>query len=421
MEHVGPHQDGDNSLKPTVHEYDLAREHRRSASWRALKWAALAIAVLGAVAAFGWRIMKSIDARHQSDQPQAATRLSVSTVRVSRRDMPTIVSLTGVVRPLSEVDVYSKVSGRLERVSVEVGDRVKQDQVLARVEHREIELQNRQAAAQGRAAAAALEQARSNFGAASLQRERYETLQRADAVSQAEVDQVESSFLSAQAAVRAAEAQLALAQASIGIAAESLRNTSITSPIDGTIIKRMVDRGTQIAAGKPLFNVQDSSTLRLAGSVSAEDFANLREGYTASVTAEDLPGANVVGKIVALSPSLDPQTRRASVEIALNNGDGRLLPNMFASAVVETGKQTAALVIPAVAVIPIASERGIYVVRDGKARLLQPRLGATEGGLIRVDSVLTEGEEVIVSGQAGLADGRAVTVVNHAQADGDGQ
>lgn len=373
----------------------------------------LKVAAAGAasslIAAFGWRVVAAVEAKTR-DAPAEVGEVPVVTALVTRRDTREGVSFTGVIRPRSEVDIVSKVSGRIEQLAVSVGDSVTVGGLLAVVEHRESEWQNRQAGAQARAAAAALEQTRNNLETTTVEQQRFEALQKVDAVSQAELDRVESLLRSTRAAVRVAEAQLAIAQAAAGLASESLRNSRITSPVAGTIIKRQVNVGTYVTPGQALFNVQDASTLKLDGTVNAEDFARMRVGQDVAVSVEDLPGTTFAGKIATLSPSLSPQTRRAAVEVALSNAERRLLPNMFASARVEVGIESRALVVPTAAVLTIDSQRAVYVLREGKVRLVHPQLGSRDGELIRINSGLVEGDEVIVSGQTGLADGRAVLV-----------
>src|SRR5207248_6623405 len=129
-----------------------------------------------------------------------------------------------------------------------------------------------------------------------------------------------------------AEAQVAQAEAAAGLAAQQLENSRIESPISGTVIRRPVNVGAFVGPQTVAFTLQDVAALKLESSVDAAGFARLVKGAEAEVVIDSLPGETFKGKVTLLSPSLDAQTRRASVELEIDNSSGRLLPNMFARA-----------------------------------------------------------------------------------------
>ena len=380
---------------------------------KVIGWGLVVAVAVGLVVLLAFRIMAAKAAR-AVEGPATAAPLPVALEKTARRDLVERVTLTGVIRPLNEVDVMAKVPGRIESVAVKVGDTVKAGTLLAVIEHRMLELQEAQARAAADAAGAALEAAKVGLATAKLSYDRMKALYESKALALAEFEKVDAALKGAESGVRAAEAQLEMSRAAAGLAAEALRNARVVSPIAGTVTKRLVDVGTEAGPGRPLFQVQDVTALKLAGAVTAEEYARLKPEAPVRVTVDDLPGVTFSGKVATMSPTLDPMTRRAAVEIAVDNPEGKLLPNMFAHASVDVGTRSGALCIPAVAVVMQASGAVVFVVKDGKAVALTPRLGAGDGDWVAVESGLDEGESVVVSGQAGLVAGTAVTVTTGA-------
>lgn len=369
----------------------------------------VALVAIGFVALLTVRIVSARRERALAEKSESDP-VTVGIAAPSRRDVGVTVRFTGVVRPRSEVEVFTKIPGRVEKLSVEVGERVEAGKELAVIEHREIVWQTRQAGAQAKAAAAAVEQARTQLATTKTQHERFQRLRQSDAIPQAEYERAESAHLAAGSALQAAESQLALAQATAGLSREALRNTKITAPIAGTITKRAIDVGTQTSPAQALFQIQDVSTLELGGAVPAGDFVRLRAGQVAKVAVDELPGRTFQGRVSVLSPSLDPQTRRASVEVVLDDPAGMLLPNMFATVEIETDRRAAVLVVPAAAVVGDGADRHVFVFRDGHAALVRPALAEGDGDFVPIESGLAETDRVIVSGVEGLSEGAAVRV-----------
>ena len=373
------------------------------------------VAVIGVafVALLGVRLVAARRARAVSGRSErTATRVAVRPVL--RRDLESTVTFTEVVRPRSEVDVFTKNPGRVIEVRVEVGDRVRALQTLAEIDHREIDWQMRQTSSQAHVAEAVLSQARTNLETARAQFERYRALHAQNAVAPAELERVLAAFHGAESAARASEAQLGVARAAAGLAGEALRNAHVTTPIDGTITKRNVDVGTHVSLAQPLFQVQDVSTLEVQGAVGGDEFLRLRVGAEARVTVDDLPDDVFVGRVATLSPTLDAQTRRAAVEVLVEN-PGRLLPNMFARVRVVVGVRAGMLVVPASAVVATPGGRAVFVVRGGVARAVRASFGVQEGAWIELRAGLSEGDPIVVAGQLDVVDGAPVSLAPDAE------
>ncbi len=365
--------------------------------------------VLGIAGLFGLRIASH---RTKAAAPKALVdpAVLVAVVSPQRVSLAETVRLSGVIRPRSEVDVIGKVPGRVQDLRFDVGAQVKASAVLATIEHAELGLQSQQASAQVEAAEAQLLHARIQLAAAQTQQKRVAALESGGAVAQTEGDRADLGFKTAEAGLRAAEAQLRLAQASAGLAGRALQNSQITAPFAGTITKRNVSLGSQVSPGQPLFQIQDLVALKLDGAVSASEFSRLKLGQTVNITVEELPGVAITGSIATLSPSLDAATRRAAIQIGIDNSDGRLLSNMFAHAEVAIGVRAASLAVPADALVTLPSGRFVYVMRAGRAKAIEITDVRGDADHVLVEGLLTEQDRVIIQGQGSLADGQLVRV-----------
>lgn len=320
----------------------------------------------------------------------------VTSARVARADLPERIALTGSVRPRNEVEIQPKVAARVEAVHAEVGDRVRKGQLLATLEHEDLAWQARQADA-------AVAIARAGLDGAKLDFERTRTLSEGGAASPAQLDAM-------RVKLDLGRAQLAQAEASAGLAHQRLEDARLVSPIAGTVTRRPVNVGAQVTTSTSLFTVQDVAALKLETSVEAAAFARLAPGQAAEVAVDARPGEVFRGSVRLLSPALDPQTRRAAVELEIENPQGRLLPHMFAHAEVVVSTVRGGLVVPREALLDAAGGPIAFRLRDGRAERVQPRLGPGDAARVVVLSGLAQGDEVATSGLAALSDGAKVTV-----------
>lgn len=367
----------------------------------------VAVAFIGLV---GYRIAEASRARSQTVERVVEAPL-VRTAVVGRADVEDTVQLTGSVVAAREVAVYAKLGGRIEQVTVQVGDRVKAGQLLALVEHKEIAWQAKQAQAAVQAAQAGHLVAQAGRDGAQLELDRTRQLAEGGAAPPAALEGAELKLRLAEAQVAAAAAQAAQAAAAAGLMQQQVENARITAPIEGVVTSRGVEVGTMVGQQLAAFVVQDARTLELETSVDLATFARLQKGQKVAITVEDLPGERFEGAVSVLSPTLDPQTRRASIEIAIDNAKGRLLPHAFAQAHVTLGQFPQALVVPRDAVLMTAQGAVAYRIRDGRAEAVNPKLGPATGSMVAVLDGLEQGDAVALGGLGQLFDGASVRAV----------
>jgi len=284
------------------------------------------------------------------------------------------------------------------------GDRVNRGVVLARVrddDYRERVAQSRARIAEGEA----------SLTKARLDLERARALFAADSLIKPELD-------AAQAAADAAEARVAGARADLELAANALRDCALVSPVSGIILERRVEVGSLAAGGTVGFVLGDVSSVKARFGIPDSAVQSIRLGEPMDVTVEAIAGSPFAGRVTAIAPAADPQSRVFDVEITIANQSGQLRPGMIGTVALGPQKIQSAVAVPLTAVVRSTTgsgQFGVLVVERDKARdvarLRQVELGEVTGNVIAVSTGLREGERVVVSGANLLTDGEAVRVL----------
>lgn len=254
------------------------------------------------------------------------------------------------------------------------------------------------------AAKAGLDQATVQAEQAGRGFERATALREKGAMSQLDFENAEAGKKLAGVGVQAALAQVALAESNLALVQKSFDDTRITTPIAGVVTKKMVNVGTMANVGSPSFAVQDQSALKMEGTVPAAYVPLLKLGMSVEVAVDELPGRSFAGTISRLAPTLEQETRRGAIEIALKPAPG-LLPYMFGRATIAFGSSADVIVVPNEAVLSIGGQPAVYVVQGDVAKLVRPKLGVRQADDVVVEDGLSVGDAVVISGAAGLADG----------------
>ncbi len=361
------------------------------------------------VALVAYRVWQARKAAKTAAVAPASVAL-IRTEPVVRTNLAIRISFTGNIAADNDVPVFAKIGGRVDRLFVEVGARVRAGEVLATVEHQELSWQARAAQAQVLAAQAQVQVAEAGADGAKLEFTRTAELARGGSAPQAQLDGASVHLKLAKAQVALARANLAAAQAQAGLMGQELADTRIESPIDGVVTSRAVSLGAMVGKQVPAFTVQDLSTLKLDSTVDARQFGQLAVGMPAVVAVDASPEETFPGQVAVLAPALDPETRRAEVEIKIDNGSGRLLPNEFARATVTVGRLAGTLAVSTQALLEQAGGAVVFRVRSGKVEELHPTFGPTDGSLVAVRDGLAPGDLLAITGLGNLSDGAPVKV-----------
>jgi len=315
------------------------------------------------------------------------TLASVEKARISSE-----LTVTGVVAalPNRDVKVSALVPGRIAGMMVAEGDRIGQGQVLAKIDDRPLLEQVSQAEAP-------VVQARANLENARLNRDRNENLFQRGIAARKDLEDARTQFSVSEAALRQAEAALALLRL-------QLSRTEIRSPISGTVVKRFLSVGEQVdgTAAQPILEVANLSQVELLANVPAVYLGKIRIGQTLSISAPNFSG-ELMGRVVAISPAVDPATNVGLVRIRIANPNAVLRLGMFLETRVSLETHANALVVPPKAVY--RDEKGeaiVFRVQGDMAEAVPIKLGIENQGRVEVLSGVQAGDAVILDGGYGL-------------------
>jgi membrane fusion protein (multidrug efflux system) len=308
----------------------------------------------------------------------------------------------GVVEAQEEVNVAAELSGTVETVHVNEGDRVKIGQLLLELDSQKQGLALQQAGQQVNGARAALDEAR-------LKLQRRRNLSEQETISKEVLD-------NALLAVDAATATYQQALVSQQLAERELADTRIFSPTAGLVDIQAVEVGEAVMVGASLITLQAMQGLRVHTWVSEADIRHIRAGGKARVIASGLAGREFRGSIEWVGVSADPDTGNFPVKLILTDETDTLRPGMTATAVLEGINIPDVLLLPESALVDRDRRRVVFIVEEDAqrsvARLREPMLAAGFGQRLHILDGVAPGDLVVISGQERLLEGTAVSIVS---------
>jgi len=366
---------------------------RKRFGWSALL--VLAAVAAGLIVAWSWHPT----AQAQSDT--TATTSTVAVVKVDREDLFKELTIPAEFRPYNEVDLHAKVSGYVQRMNVDIGDKVKPGQLLAVLEIPELhdELDH---------ASAAEQRAAADYKDAHLAYTRLLEVNKAhpNLIAQQDLDTAEAKDATAQGALAGARSDVQKYRTLVSY-------TQITAPFGGVITKRYADPGALIQAGTasqqtmPLVRLSDNNLLRLDFPVSVDYVRGIQRNAAVSVTVDSLGNRTFEGKVARFSNQIDDSTRTMIVEMEVPNPSLELVPGMYANVTLKVDQRSNALAIPVEAVAP----GGKTVLMLNAAHQVEERpvkLGIETPSRYEVLAGLEEGDLVMLGNSAQVSVGQKV-------------
>jgi HlyD family secretion protein len=337
--------------------------------------------------------------------------MTVELAAVSRADLSERITVVGNLVGAATVAAAPKINGRLQTVTVRMGDRVTRGQTLARLEDSEIQEQVRQAEASFRVAEATVRQREADLRFSDTNLERSRSLFDRQLVSKQTLEDAESRQQASAAQLDLARAQLAQSQARVEELRINLTNTVIASPVTGFVGSRVLDPGAWVTPNTEFLSVVDISTVRLVANVVEKDLRRIAAGLVAEVGVDAYPGEQFMGKVARVAPVLDPATRTAQIEVDIANPQARLKPGMYANVRFTVEQRNQTLVVPTNAVVDWEGKRGVFVPGDGDTASFQSvTFGLQDQTHAEVASGLKEGDRVITTGAAALREGDRIVL-----------
>jgi RND family efflux transporter MFP subunit len=338
--------------------------------------------------------------------------------------MPVLVA-SGYVVARRSADVGGKVGGRLEYMGVEEGDRVRAGQIIARIEHGELDAQLAasktevvESRAQVSEAVAARDEARRDL-------DRQRTLRRDGIVTEAAVTSAQAASDVAGARVELAEAALASAEARVKVVEENIENTNVRAPFNGVVIAKRAELGETVSPfgvmgqasreGGAIATIADLGELEVETEVSETNVSKLVPDMPAEVRLQAYQDV-FRGRLRQIFPAADRAKAIVEVRVSILDADERVRPEMSAtvtfvetsSAADDTASAAPAVLIPKRAVVERNGRSFTWVVANGRAMARSLELGPDRIDLVEVVSGVMPGEAVILSPPEGISEGGRV-------------
>jgi RND family efflux transporter MFP subunit len=333
----------------------------------------------------------------------------------------TLLNATGYVVAQRKAAVASKATGRLEWLGVMEGSRVRKDEVIARLENRDVAAQREQAAANVKVAAANLEQARAELREAEANLRRSRDLAAKSYISGSALDSAVARFDKARAVVQSNDASLGVAQANLKVADVALDQTLIRAPFDGVVLTKSANVGDNITPFSQaadtkgaVVTIADMDTLEVEADVAESSLGKIRVGQPCEIQLDAVPDHRFPGVVQRIVPTVDRAKATVLVKIRFLERDGRVLPDMsakvaFLERAVDAADRRPVTVVPKQALVERNGAKAVFVVKDGRAVLTRVEGGRAIGDLVQVTGVAA-GDRVIVRPLDRLDDGERVKV-----------
>lgn len=288
--------------------------------------------------------------------------------------------------------VAPRISGRIAGVMAKLGDRVVAGQALASLDSIEM----------GEARSAYL-QASSEAAVAKANFDRAEKLQAEQIISQKDYLRTRADHEKARANARAASEKLQmLGVAPAGAAASGLSIFPLTAPFAGTVIEKKAVLGELATTDKALFTIADLSTVWIEANLFEKDLARLKTGADAQVTVTAYPNEVFKGKLTYIGSTIDKDTRTLGGRIEVRNADGRLKPEMFASAAITTGGALKGLILPDSAIVLINEQPTVFIQEAKHFEARPIEIGEKLNGRVVVKSGVKAEDLVVMTGAYAL-------------------
>jgi RND family efflux transporter MFP subunit len=392
----------------------------------------LALSVLTATSLQGCQASSA--SRDAGKRDAASESREVQVVPATEEQMVRAITVTGTLAAEEQVTLSLKVTGRLQNLYVDLGSRVSKGQTLARLVPTDFNLRASQADAALRQARARLglpaqgdddsvdpertslvRSAKAMLEEARLTRERTATFVERGISPKAALDSADaalqvadSRYQDALEEARNRQAVLEQRRVEVELAQQAVRDSSLSSPLDGMVRERHVTEGQYLAVGSPVVTIVRMHPLRLRVAVPERDAPQVRAGQEVQVTVEG-DTAKHPGRVARISPAIDEASRTLMVEAEIPNPDGLLRPGSFANASIISADPDRAVIVPTSALVTFAGVEKVLSVKDGKVVEKRVTVGRRDADRLEIVTGLAAGEPVITK-PGNLVEGTAVRV-----------
>ena len=304
--------------------------------------------------------------------------VEVKLATVNTESIPQTEVYTATVESDLKNNISPNMSYRIERILVDVGDQVSKGQLLVQLD------------------ASSLNQLKLQIDNQKVEFNRINELYKVGGASKAEFD-------NAKMQIEVMESQYR----------QMSQNTQLVAPMSGVVTARNYDNG-DMYAGTPILTIEKTNPVKVIMNVSEIHYKSIKKGQSVDLVLDSYEGENFTGKVTTISPSIDITTHTFPVEVTINNPQQKVRPGMFARVTVNYGSQSHVLVPDEALVKQIgAGDRYVYVynAKTSTVSYNKVELGKHIGTKYEILSGVEDGQQVVIAGQARLAEGKKVKVV----------
>jgi RND family efflux transporter MFP subunit len=378
------------------------------------KYFILLFVVLG-LSFLGWKVYQKSTAEQKHARPNRRSAIvAVEIAPIKKNVIQDVRHFTGSLYPASEIMVAPKIAGRIEKILVRIGDRVKNGQLIATIEDEEYRQQVIQAEADLEVARANLQEQRNPLENARKEHERIISLYEKRIVSESAFDKAVSELKTQEAKLNVSAAMVYQKEAALETAKVRLAYTQIQLAAENgngyrVVGERFVDEGAMLSANTPIVSVLDIEKLIAVIHVIERDYPKIHPGMKATVFTDAFQDRVFTGEVIRIAPLLKETSREARVELEIMNHDRLLKPGMFIRARIQFDEHKNATVVPVSAIVKRNGAQGIFLADliEKKARFVQVKVGIVNGNAAEVLEPAISGS-VVVLGHHLLEDGGAI-------------
>lgn len=350
--------------------------------------------------------------------------VAIETGNVTHGNMNDEGIFTGSIEAESKFQVAPKISGRIKKFNFDIGDTIKNGDIVAELDDEELVLSVRQAEA-------ALEIAKANYNESGellqiskKEYERVQTMRKQKVASEVEVENASADYKTRSAKHLVNKSQLSQSETSLAQAKLKLDYSKVDASWNSGSCSRFVaerfqNEGAMINANSPLISVIDIDTLKIVIDVVERDYFKIYKGMDATILPTALPGKSFNAKVSRVAPMLDETSRQARIEMTIDNKNHELKPGMFITARVIYGTHTDTTVVPLEALVTRNEKDGVFVVDETAkvAKFIPATIGFKSTTKAEIIEPAITGR-VVTLGQHLLEDGMAIRIPSDEKANG---
>jgi RND family efflux transporter MFP subunit len=376
---------------------------------------------LGVLLIFGTALVYGA-LRYNAQQREVATtaaqqRNLVPSVRVApvkASDDTVLVTLPATTSAFAAANIYARASGYIEKRYADIGDKVKEGQLLAEIVAPELDHQIAQAQATLVQLQAAVQQAQANVDLAQVTWDRDRPLVKQGWVTQQQGTVDVQTLKAQQAALAVAQANVVAQQAQLRVLNQQKAYQRVVSPFEGVVTKRNIDVGDLVQADAVtstfMFTIMQSNVVRTQVFVPQDQAFGLSPGVAAVVRIPEIPGRTFPGTVTRIANALQPGTRTLLTEVDIPNPDGTLTPGTYCTIELHIPRKAPALLVPADAIIFNRAGLQVAVVKDGVVQIHKISVARDFGTMVEVSDGVAQGDQVVLNPPVDLVGGSKVRV-----------